>query len=122
MAVPYNSFFEIGGHIVDCKHAIVEGSYNQYWNPSDVFVPSKAELAVAAVETVANTTGVRMPETFVRGGRIVKKAGRAQRALRAAGIAGGIAASDGPLPLGDILAIGFMTGYAGYEVYRIITD
>ena len=122
MAVPYSSFFEIGGHIVDCQHSIVEGSYNQYWNPSDVFVPSKAELAVAAVETVANTTGVELPETFQRGGRIIKKAGRVQRALRAAGIAGGIAASDGPLPVGDILAIAFLTGYTGYEVYRIIKD
>ena len=122
MALPYSSFFEIGGHIVDCQHAIVEGSHNQYWNPSDVFVISKAELAVAAVETVANTTGVELPDAFLRGGRIVKKAGRAQRALRAAGIAGGLAASDGPLLVGDMLAIGFLTGYAGYEVYRIITD
>ena len=40
---------------------------------------------------------------------------RAKRAREAGTIAMGMAAVDGPLPIGDAIAIGFLTGYAAYE-------
>jgi hypothetical protein len=31
-----------------------------------------------------------------------------------------LAAADGPLPIGDVLAIGVLGVYAGYEVYKTV--
>jgi hypothetical protein len=33
-------------------------------------------------------------------------------------IAGTLAMADGPLPIGDVLAIGVLVGYGSYEIYK----
>lgn len=46
---------------------------------------------------------------------VLKMYGRAKRARTAARIAIGMAAVDGPLPIGETIAVGFLAGYAAYE-------
>jgi len=45
---------------------------------------------------------------------------RIRRARRAAQMAILLASADGPLPFGDMLAIGVLGVYAGYEVYKTV--
>lgn len=48
--------------------------------------------------------------------------GRLRRARNAITLAATLAAADGPLPIGDMLAIGVLGGYAGYEIVRAFGD
>ena len=48
--------------------------------------------------------------------------GRARRARRAATLAFVLATADGPLPIGDMLAIGLLSAYVTYEVYATTRD
>lgn len=54
--------------------------------------------------------------------RAAGAAGRLRRARWAITTAAIIATADGPLPVGDALALGFLSLYGGYEVGMAIKD
>lgn len=51
---------------------------------------------------------------------VIEAGSRYLRARRAISLAAFLAAADGPLPIGDLLAIGVLGVYAGYEAYKIV--
>jgi len=79
-----------------------------------------------------DTSDQEIPEEFVyrmmkESGEFTKEEmlaahGRARRARYALSLAVTFAAADGPLPIGDVIAIGILGVYAGYEMYRIVED
>ncbi|MCH1527234.1 MAG: hypothetical protein L7S49_03370 [Candidatus Poseidoniaceae archaeon] len=112
--MPY--IYEIGDKAFEMTNAINDSGYNE---DIDLFTPeeieSLTELAVTTAEFFSDRSDLDRAAEYTR------KAQRARRAYRASAIAAGLAVSDGPLPVGDILAITFLTGYAGYELYHILT-
>ena len=52
----------------------------------------------------------------------IRGTGRAARAARAFTTAATLAVVDGPLPFGDILAVGLLVAYGMYETHRAIVD
>jgi len=57
--------------------------------------------------------------------RASRAPGRARRAKTALSIAAGLVLIDGPLPIGDAIAAGFLAIYAGYELglaYQDVTQ
>ena len=118
-----SSFFEIGGRVVESiTEDLTYSQQDEYIydlvyrdiQPEDVGV-ALADTAVARIRGDNVEFIPHLPKN-------IRKAGRARRAKQAATIAVALAAADGPLPIADLVAIGFLSGYAGYEVYRIITD
>jgi len=74
-----------------------------------------ADLAEILNEPAASETGFTPVE-------VGQSLGRLRRATTAATWAGTLALADGPLPFGDALAAGFLTGYAAYELSLIYRD
>ena len=104
----YSTYFEIGGHVLAC----------------DTSVTARPPLSFAAAsslrsargdssETVVSSQVVRTTEApYARG---FKAMGHKKRAVSAARLALMFAAADGPLPVGDALAVTILAGYAGFE-------
>lgn len=122
MKILYTSYFEIGGHIVESQQQGPTTSLSRAYLP---FRSRDGDaLRAEGTNSLGNGGTPAGPEVYLvphlPSG--VRKMGRARRARQALVIAGALAAADGPLPVGDIFAIGLLSGYAGYEVYRIVTD
>lgn len=105
------SFFEIGGHIVECDLTSLLSPYRMV---SAAERPERGRIA-------ARSQASSMPQTSSASGgltvrEVASRVGRAQRARRAIAIAATLAAADGPLPIGDTLAIVGLTIYAGWEL------
>lgn len=119
------SYFEIGGSIIECETK--DGSLGTWTN--NVWQKDRAETHPSGTEgvwigdtwysTKAISEGHAMPQPKLGKKRLVS---RATRAYRAGALAGTLAAADGPLPIGDALAIGVLSVYAGYETYRIFDE
>ena len=113
------SYYEIGGHIHECE--VDEPQSVRSSHVQDV-MEIKMELtrSFPGNYNTTKTSYIYKPKaTGVKTFRNLSRAGRAHRALA---LAGGLAAADGPLPIGDVLAIGVLGAYAGYETYRILDD
>lgn len=116
----YPTYFEIGGHVIE---SVVEDRPEVDTRPRDDFiehylseefhVPKK--LTKAAAKQVSTETGYDVQ-------RAMKGAARARRAKWAFGTAATMAAIDGPLPVGDIAAIGLLGIYGSYELVSAIGD
>ena len=111
--MPY--IYEIGDKAFEMTNAINDSGYNE---ELDLFTPEEIE---SLTELAVNTAEFFSRSDIDRVAEYTQKARRARRAYRASAIAAGLAVSDGPLPVGDVLAITFLTGYAGYELYHILT-
>ncbi|AXQ65499.1 MAG: hypothetical protein [Circular genetic element sp.] len=112
--MPY--IYEIGDKAFEITNAINDSGYNEeldLWTPEEI--ESLTELAVSTADFFSEQSDLDRLADYTA------KAQRARRAYRASAIAAGLAAADGPLPVGDILAITFLAGYAGYELYNILT-
>lgn len=107
----YTTFFEIGGHVIE-SHV-----------PSDL--PSRPPMITA--RSISKQIGVLTPlikqaskEFEQKTGYDLVRAGQGYGRLRrsrwAFTVAAGMAVADGPLPIGDALAIGFLVGYGAYEL------
>lgn len=110
------SYFEMGGHVIETvvpsdvprPQAVTARSISKQMN-----VPTPVVKAVS--KDVQDKTGIDPL-------KVAEKYGRARRARWAIATAIGMAAADGPLPFGDIAAIGFLGAYGAYEAYMIVTD
>ena len=117
----YSTYFEIGGHIIE----------NDVRENRDVLHnvrPSRTD-----VKYWSKQTGVPAPLLRKAGHEVQKKTGydiirasqahgRFRRARWAAGVATTLVLADGPLPIGDALAAGFLGAYAIYEVVHGVQD
>lgn len=106
------SYFEIGGHIVQCNSTSI---------PSSSLSPSSFRGA----PTQSRSGGATAAESINSGGRKgehldagVEVFFALKGARSAFTIAAGLALADGPLPIGDALAIGVLVGYGFYEIYN----
>lgn len=68
------------------------------------------------------TLGERFTAEDYDAARATRAYGRGRRAKWAITTALALAAGDGPLPIGDTVAIVFLAAYAGYEIYNIGMD
>jgi hypothetical protein len=110
------SYFEIGGQLIETHvdsptarpQAITAKSVAKHLD-----VPTPVVRAVS--RDVKKKTGI---DPMV----VAEKYGRVRRAKWAFTTAAAIAAADGPLPFGDIAAIGFLGAYGLYEMHQVVTD
>ena len=117
------SYFEIGGTIHECE-SYDPTTAGRLEVLSAVEITSEFARALSRAlpgKTTYKNTAAPMPKPKpgVKLARNLSRAGRAHRALV---VAGTVAAADGPLPVGDLIAIGILSAYAGYETYRILDD
>lgn len=113
-----NAYFEIGGHIIETH---VQGE-NMPGRPPKIDARSlsrelnvPAPLIRAASKDIEQKTGVDLLT-------VADSYSRMRRARWAIGTALTIAAADGPLPFGDMIAVGVLGGYGAYEVYTAVTQ
>jgi len=102
------SVINLGGSLIDLG---TKYRYSEGISESDQEFYSKAESIV--LEEAARAAGLDPLE-------VAESIARVRRARRAAQLAILLATADGPLPIGDILAIGVLGVYAGYEVYKTV--
>jgi len=103
-----SSFLNVGGTLVDLG---TRYEYTEGISKSDQEFYSKAEKVV--LEKAAEAAGLDPVE-------VAESIARVRRARRAVQLALLLAAADGPLPIGDMVAIGVLGVYAGYEVYKTV--
>ena len=116
----HSTYFEIGGHVIESfvearpdvkprpRKDIVEHHLSTQYH-----IPKK--LTKKAAKQVSDETGYdvqRASEGIARG----------KRAQWAFSTAATLAMADGPLPIGDVLAIGVLGLYGSYEVYHGFKD
>jgi len=102
------SFLNMGGTLVDLD---TQYEYREGISVSDQAFYSEVEQKLIA--EASKSMGLNPKDVVEAGGRL-------RRAQRAAKLALFLAAADGPLPIGDMLAIGVLGVYAGYEVYKAV--
>lgn len=113
----YATYFEIGGDIIE----------------SVVDTPTKRPPATSVPKYVKKKYGVPEPVTKKAakqvkadtGVDVIKLSGvhgRARRARWAFTTAAALALADGPLPIGDVLAVGVLAAYGTYEVVQGVSD
>ena len=113
----YSTFFEIGGHVV-------ESYYQEEFGPR----PSPVPLLSVAKDRGIPTPLVRQAskevqaETGLDVMKLSRAHGRARRARWAFTVAATLAAADGPLPIGDAMAVGVLGAYGVYETGMAIKD
>eukprot|EP01050_Picozoa_sp_SAG11_P020136 SAG11_NODE_3345_length_2508_cov_27.233292_4_plen_120_part_00 len=112
------SYFEISGKIHQCEADDLQ--MVQTLNPKTT--STIAELSRGSPGKDELKLGVIAPMAARKGFRVWRTLSRSQRAIRAASLAGGLAAADGPLPAGDLAAIVVLSAFAGYETYRVLDE
>lgn len=100
----HSTFFEIGGEVVEV--------YLQ--RPGLPPRPSLTSMD-PHLQNVEEQTGLDLA-------KLSKKYQRAKRARWALTSAGTMAAVDGPVPIGDAIAMGFLAAYGAYELIQIFTE
>lgn len=113
----YSTFFEIGGHVVE---SYTEEEFGPRPSPLPLVDFAKERgvptpLVKKASKEVQQSTGIDAMQ-------LSRAHGRARRARWALTTAAALAAVDGPLPVGDAIAIGVLGAYAGYEVGMAVKD
>ena len=113
----YSTYFEIGGHVIETQLDESHGPRP----PADPLMELAKKhgvpkpLARKAIKETSDSIGYDIQ-------RASRGAGRLRRARRALSIAATLAAVDGPLPIGDAVAIGFLGIYGGYEIVAGVGD
>jgi hypothetical protein len=112
----YSTFFEIGGHVVE---SIVDQPARPVVKTPVVVMKEKygvpKPLGKKAIKEIKEASGVDV-------NRLVGAGGRAKRVNWALRVAAALALADGPIPVGDAIAAGFLVGYAAYEVGMTVHD
>jgi len=102
------SFLNMGGTLIDLG---TQYEYREGISVSDQEFYSEVEQLLIA--EASKSMGLDPMDVAEAGARL-------RRARRAVQMAMLLAAADGPLPIGDMLAIGVLGVYAGYEVYKTV--
>jgi len=102
------SMLNVGGSLIDLGTVY---QYSEGISVSDQEFYSEAEKLV--FDQIVKASGFDPVKT-------AQSIARIRRARRAAQMAITLASADGPLPFGDMLAIGVLGVYAGYEVYKTV--
>ncbi|MDA9964167.1 hypothetical protein N9D18_00540 [bacterium] len=115
------SYFEIGGKIIETGLNIEEALLQQYLVPGDILnpIPEKKDVVFGVAATAV--AKVSRKENYDIG-RAMRAPRRYTQARNAISLAAMLAAGDGPLPVGDVLAIGVLTGFAVYQGVQGIRD
>jgi hypothetical protein len=111
-----SSFFEIGGHVIE---SIVDSpTPRPRSDPVEHFLKTEYNVPKTMTKSAAKTASSDDYDFQ----RTLKGAGRARRAQWAFTTAATLALADGPLPVGDALAIGLLVGYGSLEFYYAVGD
>ena len=108
-----SSYFEIAGHVVEQRYRQEFGSRPSA-NPVIDYAKQRgvpAPLAKRALKEASKDLGYDL----VKGSEGI---GHGKRAMWAFTTAAGLAAADGPLPIGDVLAGGVLIWYGYHESKR----
>lgn len=112
-----NTYFEIGGYLIESSLDDSMPNRPPQITPRSIQkeygVP--APLVRAASKDIEHKTGIN-PMT------VADSYARARRARWAFSTAATLAMADGPIPVGDLLAIGVLGVYGSYEAYTAITQ
>jgi len=119
-----NTYFEIGGDIIESQVFESDRHSNTTFDPLPGFSPEgkfsdDEQMGIDVTEFIIE--GVTGNEDY-DAGRALRSAERLRRAYVVAGWALTLAAADGPLPIGDTIAIVLLAGYGTYEAVRAIDD
>lgn len=119
-----NSYFEIGGEVIESVVFDSERHQDTTFAPLPEFSePGKFTdnelMAIAAGEFVFEALNINDQYEI---DRALRSAERMRRAYTVAGWAITLAAADGPLPIGDTIAIVLLASYGIYETARAIDD
>ncbi len=114
------SYFEIGGHIVSTSISSPEYSASSFRG-----APTTTTVAQVQGQRNKQVAGGRKADHTSTSDRdramaLGEVPGRARRARMAFSLAFALAAADGPLPIGDALAVGFLVIYGSYEFYKTV--
>lgn len=113
------SYFDIGGKIVECVAYQADAREPNFFQPMDELGVMVADVGLGvAAKGIAKSAGKDSYDPL----RASRAPGRLRRARYALTLAGTLAAADGPLPFGDVLAIGVLGSYATYEVVTAVGD
>lgn len=114
----YATFFEIGGHVVE---SYVE-SQGQPSRPAINPLMDKAKQKGVPKPLLRKGAKEIKAETGIDVVQISQGLGRAKRATWAFRTAAALALIDGPLPVGDAIAIGLLATYGTYEGVMFVKD
>jgi len=112
----YSTYFEIGGHVIST--ALPQQSPRPAADPLMELAKKHGvpkPLARKAIKETSDAIGYDVQ----RGANAYARYRRARWAFTTAAA---LAAADGPLPFGDIAAIGLLGAYGGYEVVAAFGD
>lgn len=113
----YSTYFEIGGHVVESYVAENYGARPKS-NPLMEYARQKkipARLVREADREIKKETGISPVS-------ISRTAGRAKRARWALTTAAALALVDGPIPVGDAIAAGFLAAYGVAEIGMAVSE
>ena len=119
-----NTYFEIGGEIIESQIFDSTRHEDTTFDPLPEFSPEgkfsdDEQMAIDIAEMVI--TGATGNEEY-DAGRALRSYERLRRAKTVATWAIALAAADGPLPIGDTIAIVLLTSYGIYETARAVDD
>ena len=107
------SYFEIGGMIVESDSSS-DSSFQSTVSVLEYSERGRNSTRSQGFSLKTSSDGTSPESMGVA--EVIGRINRAQRARRALTIAATLAAVDGPLPIGDTLAIVGLTIYAGWEI------
>jgi len=108
-----SSYFEIGGHIVECS---ADDNTSLPSSISMVSVAERPERGRNSAKYETSPMSITSPSSGGKGESVYERTSRLRRARRALSIAAAIALADGPLPIGDAIAVVGLGAYAVYEI------
>ena len=114
----YSTYFEIGGHVVE-SHVERPGVAARPSADPIRELARKHSVPVPLARAVVSEVSEKTDYDIHRASRAY---GRLRRAKWAATTAATLAMADGPLPIGDALAIGFLAAYGVYETAHAVGD
>jgi hypothetical protein len=120
----YPTYFEIGGEIIESQVFDSERHQDTTFDPLPGFTASgeftdDEQMAIDVGEMVIQ--GLTGNEEY-DAGRALRSYERLRRAKTVATWAIALAAADGPLPIGDTIAIVLLASYGIYETARAVDD
>jgi len=114
----YTTYFEIGGQVIETS--VDPGHHRSRPRADPIHHYMKDQHGVSKSLTTAALKQAS-PEGYDLN-RAARGAGRARRARWAFSLAATLALADGPLPIGDVAAIGVLGVYGAYEATQAYGD